>query len=306
MQATAVGISEPNEATMSHYKSNLRDIEFNIFEVGDLGTRLGAGPFGDFDEDSVRDVLTAVERLASGEWAESFADGDRHPPVLADGGVELPPTLLRSLDAYYEAEWDRVSLPASLGGYGGPAQLRWAMSEMLYGANAAATFYLTGYLIAAVIDRVGTAEQSKRWALPLVERRWGGTMVLTEPDAGSDVGAAITKAVAVDEAENLFHIEGVKRFITSGDYDYPENIVHLVLARRQGAEPGTKGLSMFIVPKYLMNDDGSRGERNGVTVTNLEDKMSLKSSATCELTLGVERPCVGLEGCTTASGRCSR
>ena len=278
---------------MSHYKSNLRDIEFNLFEVSDLPARLAAHEFADFDEDAVRDVLREVERLATGEWADSFVDIDRNPPRLVDGEVELPASLRRSLDAYFEAGWDKVALPTSLGGFGGPAQLRWAMSEMFYGGNATASFYLTGLLIAAVIDRVGTDEQSEMWAKGIIEKQWGGTMVLTEPDAGSDVGAGITKAIAVDEEKGVYHLEGVKRFITAGEYDYPENIVHLVLARREGGEPGTKGLSMFIVPKYVVDDDGAIGERNGVLATALEDKMGLKASTTCELTFGLEQPCVG-------------
>src|SRR5688572_15638122 len=125
----------------------------------------------------------------------------------------------------------------------------------------------------------------------MVERNWAGTMVLTEPDAGSDVGAGTAKAIHVEG--NTYHIEGVKRFITGGEHDAAENIVHLVLARPEGAGPGTKGLSLFIVPKYLVNPDGSLGERNGVVATNLEDKMGLKGSTTCELTFGMDKPAVG-------------
>jgi alkylation response protein AidB-like acyl-CoA dehydrogenase len=278
---------------MSHYKSNLRDIEFNMFEASDLSEHLEAGEFGDFDEDSVRDILREVERMARGEWADSFVDIDRNPPKLVDGEVELPESLKRSLDAYFDAGWDRVSLPSELGGFYGPSQLRWAMSELLYGGNATAAFYLTGLLIASVIGMVGTDEQRDTWAKRMIASRWGGTMVLTEPDAGSDVGAGTTKAIAVDEEQGIYHVEGVKRFITAGEYDYPENIVHLVLARREGGEPGTKGLSMFIVPKFLLNDDGSIGDRNGVVATKLEDKMGIKASSTCELTFGLDRPCVG-------------
>ena len=266
---------------MSHYKSNVRDIEFNLFEASDLTDRLGDGAFAGFDADTVRDVVREVDRLAREEWADSFVEGDRNPPRLVDGEVELPEGIKRSLDAYFDAGWDKVSLPRSLGGHGGPAQLRWAMSELLYGGNAAA------------IDALGTPEQSERFARPMIERRWGGTMVLTEPDAGSDVGAGLTKAIAVDEEAGVYHLEGVKRFITSGEYDYPENIVHLVLARREGGQPGTKGLSMFIVPKFLVGEDGALGERNGIVATGLEDKMGIKSSTTCELTLGQDRPCVG-------------
>ena len=125
----------------------------------------------------------------------------------------------------------------------------------------------------------------------MIERRWGATMVLTEPDAGSDVGAGTSKAIHVEG--DTYHLEGVKRFITSGENDYFDNIVHLVLARREGGEPGTKGLSMFIVPKYLVNEDGTLGARNGIRATNLEHKMGIKGSTTCELTMGLDEPCVG-------------
>ena len=278
---------------MSHYKSNLRDIEFNLFEASDLPEQLRAGSFGDFDEDGIRDILREVERTAREDWANSFVDIDRNPPTLTEGEVRLPAGLKRSLDAYYEAGWDKVALGKELGGYWGPGQLRWAMSEMFYGGNASAMSYLTGLLTAAIIGEVGTQEQKETWARRMIDGRWGGTMVLTEPDAGSDVGASTTKAIAVDEERGIYHIEGVKRFITGGEQDYVENIVHLVLARREGAEPGSKGLSMFIVPKFLLEDDGSIGERNGVLATNLEDKMGIKGSTTCELTFGIERPCLG-------------
>ncbi len=159
------------------------------------------------------------------------------------------------------------------------------------GANPAAYFYLIGTTMARVIDQVGTEEQRQRFCRPMLERNWGGSMVLTESEAGSDVGAGTTKAFQVEG--DTYHLEGVKRFITSGDSDYFENIIHLVLDRPEGGGPGTKGLSMFIVPKYLVNDDGSPGERNGIVTTNLEDKMGIKGSSTCELTLGADQPCVG-------------
>ena len=149
-----------------------------------------------------------------------------------------------------------------------------------------------GPSFATVLWTLGTPEQ-KRFAELAVERGWGATMVLTEPDAGSDVGAGRTKAI--EQPDGSWHIEGVKRFITNGDQDMTENIFHLVLARPEGAGPGTKGLSMFLVPKYLVNADGSLGERNGARVTNLEHKMGLKVSTTCELTFGGDpgRPAVG-------------
>ena len=226
---------------MGHYKSNLRDITFNLFEVNDLAEMLGSHPWEDFDPPTVRDLLGELERLASEDMAASFVEADRHAPHLVDGSVTLPEGLKRSLDAFYDGGWDLLAIPKELGGLGAPSQVRWAGQEMLVGANPAAFFYITGALMAVVVGRLGTPEQVERWARPMLERRWGGTMVLTEPDAGSDVGAGVTRAVAVDEAAGVYHLEGVKRFITSGASDYHENIVHLVLARREGGEPGTKG-----------------------------------------------------------------
>jgi alkylation response protein AidB-like acyl-CoA dehydrogenase len=281
------------EETMGHYKSNLRDTEFNLFEVLDLGSSLGRPPFAEFDVDTARHILHEVERLATEDFAAGWVQADRNPPELVDGEVELPEGITGSLDAFYEGGWDMLAVPQDLGGLGAPSQLRWACQEMLIGANPAAFFYIIGSLMAIVIGAVGTEEQKELWARRMLERRWGGTMVLTEADAGSDVGAGTTKAIPVDEAAGIYHLEGVKRFITSGASDYHENIVHLVLARRPGAAAGTKGLSMFIVPKYLVNEDGTLGARNGVVVTNIEDKMGIKASTTCELTFGAEKPAVG-------------
>jgi alkylation response protein AidB-like acyl-CoA dehydrogenase len=153
---------------------------------------------------------------------------------------------------------------------------------MLTGANPAALMYCAGPFFAAIADPLVTDEQRERWIKPWIEQQWGGTMVLTEPDAGSDVGAGRTKAV--DNGDGTWSISGVKRFITNGDFDWPDNIVHLVLARPEGAGPGTKGLSLFIVPKFWYDEQGNLGERNGAVCTNVEDKMGLKASATCEVT----------------------
>ena len=166
-----------------------------------------------------------------------------------------------------------------------PSALSWALQEHILGANPAVYMYAMGAGFAGIFHNLGTEEQ-KKWAVLAAERGWGSTMVLTEPDAGSDVGAGRTKAV--QQADGSWHIDGVKRFITSADSDdLFENIMHLVLARPEGAGPGTKGLSLFFVPKFLFDPEtGEPGERNGVFVTNVEHKMGLKISTTCELSLG--------------------
>ena len=277
---------------MSHYKSNLRDIEFNLFELLGRGGVLGRGPFPEVDEETARSILAEVSRLAAGPVAESYVDADRHPPVFdpAAHSVQLPAGFKKSFQALLDAEWYRLELPPELGGTTSPRSLHWALAELILGANPAVWMYASGASFAHALWRMGTPEQ-KEFAKRAADRRWMATMALTEPDAGSDVGAGRTKAI--EQPDGTWHIEGVKRFITSAEHDLSENIFHLVLARPEGAGPGTKGLSMFLVPKYLTGPDGSLGERNGVYVTGVEHKMGLKASTTCELTLGAEHPAVG-------------
>ena len=277
---------------MSHYRSNLRDIEFNLFEVLRRQDVLAQPPYPELDEETVRGILGELERMATGPLAESFADADRNPPVFdaATHSVRIPESLRKSYRTFMDAEWYRLSLPTELGGTQAPRSLNWAMAELILGANPAVWMYASGHTMARVLWDLGTPEQ-KRFAEQAIEAEWGSTMVLTEPDAGSDVGAGRTRAV--EQPDGTWHIEGVKRFITSAEHDLADNIFHLVLARPQGHGPGTKGLSMFLVPKYLVGDDGTLGERNGVFVTTVEHKMGLKASTTCELTFGADRPAVG-------------
>ena len=277
---------------MSHYKSNLRDIEFNLFEVLRRQDLLGQPPYPELDEETVRGILGELERMATGPLAESFTDADRNPPVFdpATNSVRVPESLRKSFRTFMDAEWYRLSLPAELGGTQAPRSLNWALAELILGSNPAIWMYSSGHTMARVLWELGTPEQ-KRFAEQAIEAEWGATMVLTEPDAGSDVGAGRTRAI--EQPDGTWHLEGVKRFITSAEHDLADNIFHLVLARPEGAGPGTKGLSMFLVPKYLVAADGTLGERNGVFVTTVEHKMGLKASTTCELTFGADRPAVG-------------
>ncbi|NQW72961.1 MAG: acyl-CoA dehydrogenase [Actinobacteria bacterium] len=278
---------------MGHYKSNLRDIEFNLFEVFGAGERLGHDPYAEMDVATSRQLLREVERLATGPLADSFADADREPPVYdpVTRTVTMPEGFKKSFKTLMDAEWWRLDLPEHLGGTGAPPSLRWAASEMLLGSNPGAFMFMSGPGFAAILDNLGNADQ-KRWAELMIEKAWGATMVLTEPDAGSDVGAG--RAKAFDNGDGSWRIEGVKRFITSAEHDMADNIVHLVLARPEGAGPGTKGLSLFLVPKFNVDlATGDIGERNGVYATNVEKKMGLKVSTTCELTFGEKEPAIG-------------
>ncbi|HEX6355119.1 acyl-CoA dehydrogenase [Actinophytocola sp.] len=271
---------------MGHYKSNVRDLEFNLFEVFKIQERLGKGVLAESDEETVRGVLAELNRLATGPLAESFADADRNPPVYDPKtfSAKLPESFKKAYQQIWDGEWWRLGLRDDLGGLGVPPTVQWAAAELMLGANPPLFMYLSGPNMAQVLYRNGTDEQ-KRWGEIMLERGWGSTMVLTEADAGSDVGAGRTKAIKQEDGS--WHIDGVKRFITSGEHDLTENIVHLVLARPEGAGPGTKGLSMFVVPKFLFDGQtGELGERNGAFVTNLEHKMGIKASTTCELSFG--------------------
>ena len=286
---------------MSHFKSNLRDIEFNLFEVLGADSYFGTGPFEAVDGEQARMLLSELERFSRESiWADSFVSADREPLQLSpEGDVTVPEELNRALEAFYDAGWHLMPLPTHLGGYGAPPTIRWAGTELLAGGHATASLWPIGALMASIIDQIGTEGQKQAFGRPLVEDRWGGTMVLTEPDAGSDVGAGTTKATFVeaagdDDLGDIYHLEGIKRFITSADAQTHPNTLHLVLARPEGAAPGTKGLSLFLVPKRHVDADGTIGQRNGVRVSNLEKKMGIKGSATCELSLGQDgEPCVG-------------
>ncbi len=280
---------------MSHYRHNLRDIEFNLFELFGRDQVLGTAPFDDLDPDTARETLREMARLATEDLAPSLLDSDHNPPVFdpTTYTATLPESFKKSYQAYMDSGFWAIGLPAELDGTPAPSTLRWALLEFILGANPAVHMYASSFGMAEILHALGTPEQ-QRVAQLIVEKKWGVTMVLTEPDAGSDVGAGRTKAVQTADGE--WQISGVKRFITSAEHDLAENIIHLVLARPEGAGPGTKGLSLFVVPKFHFDPQtGELGERNGAFVTNVEDKMGLKVSTTCELRFGEvdNRPAVG-------------
>ena len=299
---------------MSHYKSNLRDIEFNLFEVFGRDHVLGSGPFSEVDADTAREILHEVDRLAREDLAPSFETADRNPPVFdpATNSVTMPEDFAAAYHALMDAEWYRLEIPEELGGQPAPSSLKWSVAELILGANPPIHLYSAGPGFATVIYRNGT-DRDRKIAQHMIDRTWGGTMVLTEPDAGSDVGAGRTKATLQDDGS--WHIEGVKRFITSAEHDMSENIVHLVLARPVGIEgvggPGTKGLSLFVVPKHRFDVETGEltGERNGAYVTGIEHKMGIKASHDLRArpSASTSRRRDGCSArCTTASRRCSR
>ena len=247
---------------MGHYKSNLRDIEFNLFEVFGRGEVSAPAAYAEMDVDTARAILAEVERLAVDELAESFTDADRNPPVFdpTTHSATLPESSRAPTSAYMDAEYWRLGLPERDRRHTRPALA--ALGDRRAGARRqpgdagctppAPTSRTRGRGTWAPRSR---ARSPSSWST----RLWGATMVLTEPDAGSDVGAGRTKAI--QQADGSWHIEGVKRFITCGEHDLTENIIHLVLARPEGAGPGTKGLSLFIVPKFHVDWDDRRARR---------------------------------------------
>lgn len=294
----AENLTTKKVGAVSHYKSNLRDIEFNLFEVLGRDEVLGTGPFGEVDSDTAREILAEVDRMAREELAASYEDSDRNPPVFdpETSTAPIPESFKKSYQAWMDSEFWRLQIREELGGTPAPSSLVWALGELVLGSNAPVWMYGAGAPFAGVVHRNGN-DRDKRIAEIMVERQWGATMVLTEPDAGSDVGAGRAKATQNDDGS--WNIEGVKRFITSAEHDMSENIMHLVLARPVGVEgvggPGTKGLSLFLLPKYHFDHETGEltGERNGVYVTNVEHKMGIKVSNTCEVTFGEKEPAKG-------------
>ena len=278
---------------MSHYIANLRDIEFCLFDLLGRDKVMGIAPYGEVDRETAVGMLEEMKRLCENDLAASFVEGDRVGAILnkETGNVTLPESFKKSYKAYVDGEWWRLDAPVELGGMKVPPSVRWAMAEMVLGSNPAIHIYASGYAFAHVAYVLGTPVQ-KQMAKFMVDKHWGATMQLTEPDAGSDVGAGRSKAV--EQADGTWHITGTKRYITSGDADFYDNVMHFVLARREGGGPGTKGLSLFLIPKFMFDlETGDLGKRNGVYVTALEDKMGLNVSATCEVNLGEHEPAVG-------------
>ena len=254
---------------------------------------MGTSLYADVDRDTAMGMLEEMKRLCENDLAESFVEGDRIGTDFnkATGDVKLPASFIKSYQSYVDGEWWRLDAPVDLGGMKIPPSVRWAIAEMVLGSNPAIHIYASGYAFAQVAYVLGNADQ-KQIAKLMVDKHWGATMQLTEPDAGSDVGAGRSKAV--DQGDGTWHVTGTKRFITSGDADLYENIIHFVLARREGGGPGTKGLSLFLIPKFMFDPKtGELGKRNGVYVTNVEHKMGLNVSSTCEINLGEKEPAVG-------------
>lgn len=275
------------ESTQNWYRPDLRDIRFVLFEQFRLGELLGKGRFADWGEEEVNSVLGEAVRYATEVAGPLNAVGDRHGCRLEDGRVHAPPGFAAGYRRIYEAGLKSISVTPEFGGAAGPKALALLVTEITAGANEALDMYAGLTLGAAeVIEAFGTPAQKETYCEKMFSGTWAGTMCLTEPQAGSDVGEAAT--VAVKQPDGTYSIRGTKIFISGGDHDLTDNIVHMVLARVQGAPAGTKGLSLFIVPKHRAD-----GTPNDVAVASIEHKMGLNGSATCVLNFGEHDGCRG-------------
>ena len=270
---------------MSDYTPPLRDINFLLDHVTPIEGLSKLAPFGDIDRDAVQSIIEEFGRLMSDVWAPLNAVGDTEGSHVDGDEVVTATGFKEAYQQYAEAGWGAVPFEEAYGGGGFPWLVGIVQQELLNSANMALAMapLLTQGAIDAILHH-GSEQQKEQYLLKMVSGEWTGSMNLTEPDAGSDVGALRTKAVKQDDGS--YRISGQKIFITFGEHSFTENIVHLVLARTPDAPTGTKGISCFIVPKFLVNDDGSLGERNDVHIVSVEHKMGIRASPTCVLAYG--------------------
>ncbi len=279
----------------TRYTADLNDIRFVLFEQFKLHEAMGdLAPYADLDREIYEATISEAKRIAEEVLGPINGPGDREGcTVDGDGNVTTPKGYKEAWKTITEGGWVAVSAPVEHGGGGLPFPIATTISEMFCGSATAFTMYpgLTAGA-ARVILHYGAPGQRELFAGKLFAGEWGGTMCLTESGAGSSVGDNRCKATPTDE-EGVYLLEGEKIFISGGDQDLTDNILHLVLARTPDAGAGTKGLSLFIVPKFWVDEDGTIGERNGAHVLGIEHKMGINGSATCTLGLGTKAPCRG-------------
>ncbi len=269
-----------------------RDQRFVLFEQLQIDTFSKSELYSEFDAATYSQVLKQARKLATTAMMPANAAGDTEGCHLENGKVTVPKPFHELWRLWNQGEWRRIDLPQEMGGHGMPVIVGMAANEYFEAANLAfQTLAAMTRGAALLIATYGTENQKKKYVEKILSGKWTGTMVLTEPGAGSDVGATKTKAER--NPDGTFSIIGSKIFITGGNTDLTENIVHLVLARLKGAPAGTRGLSLFIVPKIKVNPDGSLGEGNDVTTVSIEKKMGVKGAPLCQLSFGEEGRCIG-------------
>ncbi len=291
--SSRLGKEDPVSTTpQNRYKADLRETKFLLLEQFGLEELLGKPPFEAWGKDECLMVIDEAYKFCCEVTGPINAIGDREGCRLEGGRVKMPTGFKEAWQKLTEAGWKVLATSPEFDGQGAPYTLTCAVEEFMCGSNPAFNMYPgLAHGAAEVIAHFGTPEQRARYVRNMLHGVWGGTMCLTEPHAGSDVGSARTKATRLEGGK--YAISGTKIYISGGDQDFTENVVHLVLARVEGAPPGTKGLSLFIVPRVRINDDGSLGEPNDVTVASIEHKMGINGNATCVLSFGEEGKCIG-------------
>jgi len=277
---------------MPQQLADRRDLDFVIWEQMNCEEILNHDTYREFNKKTCDMILTEARALAVKELLPLLAEGDEIGVHFDAGAVKVPESFHRVYKLIRDGEWNNLSVPEEMGGQGAPAFIGAAAAEYFLGANWPLYCYATmGNGTAHIINLYGTPEQKEKYVKKLTAAEWGGTMLLTESEAGSDVGALTTTAVR--NSDGTFALTGNKIFITNGEHDLAENIIHPVLARIEGDPPGTKGISLFVVPKYFVNADGSLGDRNDIVCSGIEEKHGIHASATCSMTLGGKGQCIG-------------
>ena len=277
---------------MSNLLVNTRDQQFILFEHLGVENLFKSSKYADYSKETVDMMLTEAEKMALEVLLPTYVDGDREGCTFKDGKVSVPKSFHSAYRKFVEAGWQCSTKDPEVGGQGMPVSVSTACFELFQAANYPFIMYpMLTIGAAGLIEHFGTEEQKNKYMYKMFAGEWAGTMCLTEPSAGSDVGALKTTAKRLPDG--TYSITGTKIFISGGDHDLCPNIIHPVLARIEGDPAGTRGISIFIVPKYRVNDDGSLGEFNDVCTGNIEHKMGIKGSATCTLNFGDEGKCIG-------------
>jgi len=278
---------------MAQVIADRRDIDFVLYEQLKADELTKVDRYKDFNKKIFDMIITEAKNIGVKELLPTSAEGDREGLVFDNGQVRVPESFHRAFKLLLEGEWTSLMEDPAWGGQGLPMVISQAAGEYLFGGNWAVMNYAgMGHGTGKMVEVFGTQQQKDIFLENLYTGRWGGTMLLTEPEAGSDVGALST--TAVKNPDGTYAISGNKIFITNGEHDLVDNIIHPVLARIEGDPPGTKGISIFLVPKIWVNEDGSLGEPNDVVCTGIEEKMGIHASCTCSMTLGGKGQCRGL------------
>jgi len=277
---------------MGQQLADRRDQDFVIWEQMNCEEIIHHPYYRAFNRKTCELIMTEARTLAVKELLPTMKDGDELGVRFDNGKVKVPESYHRPFGLMREGDWGNLSVDTEMGGQGAPGFLGTSVAEYFMAANWSLACYATmGNGTALLIQKYGSEKDKAKYVRKLTSAQWGGTMLLTEPEAGSDVGALTT--TAVQNPDGSYALTGNKIFITNGEHDLVENIIHPVLARIEGDPPGTKGISLFIVPKFFVNDDGTLGERNDIVCSGVEEKHGIHGSATASMTLGAKGKCIG-------------